>query len=157
MNMRIAAAIAGALFLVAGSASAANAGQALGKCLYKNSSAAQKDQFIQWAYVTIGKTSAARSIQPIPEAASKKVTEDVKGTLTQLATRSCPKETASVLLSNPKSGATEAMEELTRLMMRDKVNARLGEALNLKSAGGAGTGGGAGGLLRGAGSLLKLK
>ena len=156
MKMRMIAAIAGGLFLIAGQACAADAGKALGQCLYKNSSSAQKDQFIQWAYVTIGKTNAAKSVQPIPEAASKKVTSEVQGTLTQLATRSCPKETASVLLTNPKSGATEAMEELTRLMIRDKMKARLGEALNLNSAGGSGSG--AGGLLRGAGSLLnKMK
>lgn len=154
MPKMIAAALAAALCagLAQPACAESGAAQQLGQCLYKNSSSAEKDQLIQWAYVTIGNTSAAKQVQSIPEAKRKQVTQAMKGTLSNLLIRSCPKESAAVLLSDPKNGAADAMEELTRLMMRDKVRAKVGEVLSLQG------GSTAGDLLSGVSSILnKLK
>ncbi len=150
MKGKIFAAIA-VLAAASSAAYGSTASEALGECIYKNSSADQKNQLIQWAYVSIGKTSAAKSVQAIPEAKSKEVTSKVKSTLSDLVLRSCPKESAALLLSDPQNGAADAMEHLTVLMIRDKVRSQIGDVLSLQSSGSSGTAG----LIKGLGSLLK--
>lgn len=153
-QLMVGAALSAALFSGAAVA-ASDASQALGRCLYQNASASDRDQLVQWAYVTIGKSEAAKRVQPIPAAASQKVVQDTKQVFSRLVLRACPKEAASALLSDPKNAASDALEELVGLMMRDKVKAKAAEVLNLQS--GSSQAGGAAALLQGAASLLKQK
>ena len=55
----------------AGTACAASAADELADCLYANTSAEDKTTFLQWAYVALGRTEAAKSVQTIPAAKIK--------------------------------------------------------------------------------------
>ena len=57
----------------AGTACAASAADELADCLYANTSAQDKTTFLQWAYVALGRTEAAKSVQTIPAAKIKTV------------------------------------------------------------------------------------
>ena len=145
-TLKTAAACAALMMTLAGASAqafaAGTSSQALGECLYR----------IQWAYVTIGKTDAAKSVQAIPQAKTQAVTQKMKSTLTTLLLHSCPKEAAQVLLTDPKNGSIDAMETVTSLMLREKVRDQVGNVLDLQSAGGAASK--AGELLKGVGSFF---
>ena len=147
-TLKTAAACAALMMTLAGASAqafaAGTSSQALGECLYRNATPDQKTQLIQWAYVTIGKTDAAKSVQA--------VTQKMKSTLTTLLLHSCPKEAAQVLLTDPKNGSIDAMETVTSLMLREKVRDQVGNVLDLQSAGGAASK--AGELLKGVGSFF---
>lgn len=159
-TLKTAAACAALMMTLAGASAqafaAGTSSQALGECLYRNATPDQKTQLIQWAYVTIGKTdaakSAAKSVQAIPQAKTQAVTQKMKSTLTTLLLHSCPKEAAQVLLTDPKNGSIDAMETVTSLMLREKVRDQVGNVLDLQSAGGAASK--AGELLKGVGSFF---
>lgn len=155
-TLKTAAACAALMMTLAGASAqafaAGTSSQALGECLYRNATPDQKTQLIQWAYVTIGKTDAAKSVQAIPQAKTQAVTQKMKSTLTTLLLHSCPKEAAQVLLTDPKNGSIDAMETVTSLMLREKVRDQVGNVLDLQSAGGAASK--AGELLKGVGSFF---
>ena len=56
------------------------------------------------AYVALGRTEAAKSVQTIPAAKIKTVEKKAQTTLTQLVMKSCPKPAMNLLLSDPKKG-----------------------------------------------------
>lgn len=155
-TLKTAAACAALMMTLAGASAqafaAGTSSQALGECLYRNATPDQKTQLIQWAYVTIGKTDAAKSVQAIPQAKTQAVTQKMKSTLTTLLLHSCPKEAAQVLLTDPKNGSIDAMETVTSLMLREKVRNQVGNVLDLQSAGGAASK--AGELLKDVGSFF---
>lgn len=88
----------------AGTVCAASAADELADCLYANTSAEDKTTFLQWAYVALGRTEAAKSVQTIPAAKIKTVEKKAQTTLTQLVMKSCPKPAMNLLLSDPKKG-----------------------------------------------------
>ncbi len=152
MKFFIGMAAVAVIALGAQSAAASSAAENLGQCLYKNSTSTQRDQFVQWAYVSLGKTSAAKKVQAIPDAKTKEVNAATKETLTNLVAKSCSKEAGKVLLSDPKNGAADAMEELARLIIKEKVKSQMGSALNLSSPSSSSSSSGT--LSKGIGSLL---
>ena len=81
----------------------------LADCLYANTSAEDKTTFLQWAYVALGRTEAAKSVQTIPAAKIKTVEKKAQTTLTQLVMKSCPKPAMNLLLSNPKKGLEKTL------------------------------------------------
>ena len=52
--------------------------QALGDCVYDNLSREDKNVMTQWAFVTLGKTDAAKQITVIPESKIKQVNKEAK-------------------------------------------------------------------------------
>lgn len=144
------AAALAALSCAPASAAQSEAARQLGQCLYRNSSASDKDTLVQWAYVTIGGTAAARRVQPIPEAASRQVTQATRQAFSRLLLRACPKEAAAALASDPRSAASDALEEMVGLMIRDRMRGKVDEVLSLQGAAGA-----ASGLMRELGAALK--
>ena len=131
--MKIAAAVliaTAGVFASQAAFAASQAASSLGACLYRSATPAQKDVFIQWAYVTIGGFAAAKRIQPIPEAATRQVTQRTKSALAALLLRSCPGETAAAFAADPRNAAADAMEEFVSLMMREKVRSKMSELLN---------------------------
>lgn len=50
----------------------------------------------QWAFVTLGKTDAAKQITVIPESKIKQVNKEAKKRLTRLMTEACAREAANV-------------------------------------------------------------
>lgn len=102
----------------------AHAGQyadALGECVYKNLSASDKTVMTQWAYVTIGKTKAAKQIAAIPDTKISEVNSKARQTLIRILGGSCAKEAASVALYEPKDGIKNSVSRTAYLMVEDEV------------------------------------
>ena len=121
----------------AGSASAvsltnsANAPQELADCLYANTSAQDKTTFLQWAYVALGRTEAAKSIQAIPADKIKTVERKAQTTLTQLVMKSCPKPAMAVLISDPKKGLEKTLTALAGKLVQAEVEKRTSPLLSM--------------------------
>ena len=62
----------------------------------------------QWAFVTLGKTDAAKQITVIPESKNKQVNKEAKKRMTRLMTEACAREAANVALHESKSGLQDA-------------------------------------------------
>lgn len=95
---------------------------ALGQCLYKNSSDADKTTLMQWAFVTLGKTDAAKSIATISAAKTQEVDQQTKTLVTRLVTTSCSTEAKQVVLKEPTTGLRDAMVAITTEMIKDKLS-----------------------------------
>ena len=76
--------------------------QALGDCIYDNLSREDKNVMTQWAFVTLGKTDAAKQITVIPESKNKQVNKEAKKRMTRLMTEACAREAANVDSMNLK-------------------------------------------------------
>ena len=76
-NKLVAGALALSLFatpiVAVQAASTSDTSEALAECLYKHATASDKQVLVQWAYVTLSKTSAAKQIQTIPSAKVKNI------------------------------------------------------------------------------------
>lgn len=121
MKMKTMAALVAGM-LVCGSALAGEYATALGQCLYKNSSDADKTTLTQWAFVTLGKTDAAQSIVTIPTAKTQEVDQQTKTLITRLVTTSCSTEAKQVVLKEPTTGLRDAMVAITTEMIKDKLS-----------------------------------
>ena len=129
MNIKIVAiAIAGVL--TCGSAFAGNYATALGECLYKNTSSEDKVTLTQWAFVTLGKSSATRSIATIPSAKTQEIDQKTKKLLMGLATSSCSKEAVQVALHEPSTGLQDAVTALSSQMIREQVRTQAKNVLS---------------------------
>ena len=76
--------------LAAALSTGAQAGQyadAMAQCILSNTSASDRDTLTQWAYVTLGKTDAAKKVQAIPAAKTKAVEDKAKKLVTNLTTQ----------------------------------------------------------------------
>ena len=86
--------------------------QALGDCVYDNLSREDKNVMTQWAFVTLGKTDAAKQITVIPESKNKQVNKEAKKRMTRLMTEACAREAANVALHDSKSGLQTPLHSL---------------------------------------------
>ena len=68
----------------AGTSQASEASDALADCLYKNTSQADRNAFVQWAFVTIGKADAAKAVTEIPQAKIRQVEKNAQTVLTRI-------------------------------------------------------------------------
>lgn len=121
--------------LIAGlfASSAAIAGEyatALGKCLYNNTTAADKTTLTQWAFVTLGKTNAAKSIASIPAAKTTEVDQQTKTLVTKLITTSCSKEAAQAALKEPTTGLQDAVVTISSQMIADQLKSQAGNTFS---------------------------
>ena len=115
----------------AGTACAASAADELADCLYANTSAQDKTTFLQWAYVALGRTEAAKSVQTIPAAKIKTVEKKAQTTLTQLVMKSCPKPAMNLLLSDPKKGLEKTLTSLAGKLVQAEVEKRTSPLLSM--------------------------
>ncbi len=116
------------LALACGAAQASTYSDNLGKCILQNTSSADQETMTQWAYVTLGKTDAAKKVQTIPD---KKVTEvetKAKTLMTKLALNSCSKEFATVIAKDPKNGLQDTVGYIAGSLLKDQV---ISSGLNL--------------------------
>lgn len=97
---------------------------ALGKCLYNNTTAADKTTLTQWAFVTLGKTDAAKSIASIPAAKTTEVDQQTKTLVTKLIASSCSKEAAQVALKEPTTGLQDAVVTISSQMISDQLKSQ---------------------------------
>ena len=113
----------------ASSSSAAPA--ALAECLYKNTGSAERTVFMQWAYVTLGKTDAAKAVAAIPSAKTKQVETQAQAALTKVVLKSCPKEAMNVLLADPRNGLQTTLVALAEKLVAAEIEKRTTPVLNL--------------------------
>lgn len=117
-------------FMACGSAFAGDYATALGECLYKNTSSEDKTTLTQWAFVTLGKTSAARSIATIPAAKTQEVDQKTKSLLVRLTTSTCSKEALQVALHEPSTGLQDAVSSMSSQMIRDQIRTQAKDILS---------------------------
>ena len=89
-NKLVAGALALSLFatpiVAVQAASTSDTSEALAECLYKHATASDKQVLVQWAYVTLSKTSAAKQIQTIPSAKVKNIESSAQNGLQETMT-----------------------------------------------------------------------
>lgn len=107
--------------LTCGSAIAGDYATALGECLYNNTTSEDKTTLTQWAFVTLGKSSAAKSIATIPAAKTNEVDQKTKSLLTRLVASSCSKEAVQVALREPTTGLQDAVSTMSSYMIREQI------------------------------------
>lgn len=112
----------GTLLPAAVQASAAS--EELAACLEENITAQDRKVLVQWAYVTLSKTSAAKEIQTIPSSKVKNVEAKVEKTLTNLVLKRCVKPAGKVLLKDPKNGLQDTLETLAVRLARSELQKR---------------------------------
>ena len=125
-----------AIILLAGTcapyASAATAeSDALADCLFENTTSADRDAMVQWAYVTIGKTSAAKAVQAIPSEKTKAVEANAQKVLTNLVMKRCAKPAMKLLLKDPKNGLQDTLGSLAVKLVKDETAKRASPILSL--------------------------
>ena len=86
--------------------------QALGDCVYDNLSREDKNVMTQWAFVTLGKTDAAKQITVIPESKIKQVNKEAK-----------------VALHESKNGLQDAAAQLGVRLAKEQLKGKTDEAL----------------------------
>ena len=103
---------------------------ALGKCLYDNTTATDKTTLTQWAFVTLGKTDAAKSIAIIPATKTKEVDQQTKSLVTRLIASSCRKEAKQVALHESKTGLQDAVVAISSQMIADQIRSQAKSAFS---------------------------
>lgn len=108
---------------------ASAASDELAACLEENITAQDRKVLVQWAYVTLSKTSAAKEIQTIPSSKVKNVEAKVEKTLTNLVLKRCLKPAGKVLLKDPKNGLQDTLETLAVRLARSELQKRANPVL----------------------------
>lgn len=75
---------------------AATDAEELGRCIYNNTSAADRDTLVQFMYVSLGSTNAARKVQSIPQTKINQVNSKTKALASKLVLGPCRKQAARV-------------------------------------------------------------
>lgn len=112
-------------------ASTSDTSEALADCLYKHATTSDKQVLVQWAYVTLSKTSAAKQIQTIPSAKVKSVESSAQKALTNLVVGRCSSPAVKVLMKNPKNGLQETMTLLAGKLVNAEIKRRSSPILSL--------------------------
>ncbi len=108
----------------------------LSDCVYKNLSADDKKVILQWGFVSLGKTSAAREIATIPDAKTKAVNDKAKTAMKTLVLEKCGKEASKVALYEQKQGMQDAATNLATRLAKEQLAGKLDNILpDLSSAG----------------------
>ena len=91
----------------------------LGRCIYNNTSSADRDTLVQFMYVSLGSTNAARKVQSIPQ--TKQVNSKTKALASKLVLGPCRKQAARVLLSDPRNGMQQALSYTVERLVADRI------------------------------------
>lgn len=122
-----------ALLTTAWAVQSAMAGQyatALGNCVYNSLSTSDKNVMVQWAFVNLGKTNAAKQITVIPESKIKAVNASAKSTLTRILTQNCAKEAADVALHESKNGVRDSISQLAVRIAQEQLKGSMDDSLS---------------------------
>ena len=93
--------------------------------------ASDKQVLVQWAYVTLSKTSAAKQIQTIPSAKVKNIESSAQKALANLVVGRCSSPAVKVLMKNPKNGLQETMTLLAGKLVNAEIERRASPILSL--------------------------
>ena len=88
---------------------------AMAQCILTNTSASDRDTLTQWAYVTLGKTDAAK----------KEAVEDkAKKLVTNLTTGACAKPFAQLMINEPKTGLQNTAVALAQELLTEEIKSK---------------------------------
>lgn len=110
---------------------ASTASDDLAVCLEENLTTQDRKVLVQWAYVALSKTSAAREIQTIPTSKVKSVEANVERTLTNLVLKRCAKPAGKLLFTDPRNGLQDTLETLAVRLVRTELQKRTNPVLPL--------------------------
>ncbi|WP_277041991.1 hypothetical protein [Turicimonas muris] len=117
------------LFLIAAlfsqAAFAGQYAQQLSDCAYNNLNFQDKKILTQWAFVSLGKTKAAKEVTVIPAQKIKDIEAKGKAVMTSIVTERCGKEMAKVALYETKDGFKEAGSDLALRLAKDEMGSKL--------------------------------
>lgn len=105
--------------------------EALASYLFQHAADSDKQVLIQWAYVALSKTSAARQVQTIPSSKVKSVESNAQKTLTNLVVGRCSAPALRVFMKNPKNGLQETMTLLATKLVNAEIERRTSPLLSL--------------------------
>lgn len=108
-----------------------NPSAALADCLHQHATASDKQVLVQWAYVTLSKTSAGKAVQTIPAAKVQSVESSAQKALTNLVVGRCSAPALKVLVKNPKNGLQETMTLLAGKLVDAEIKRRASPLLSL--------------------------
>ena len=114
--------------LILPAAHASPQSDALAECLDANMTADDQKVLVQWAYVALGKTSAARAVQAIP-AKTKAVESAAQRTLSTLVLRKCSKPALALLVKDPKTGLQDTLQSLASRLIQEELKRRTSPVL----------------------------
>ena len=117
--------------IVAAQAASTDVSEALADCLYQHSTAADKQVFLQWASVTLGKTAAAQKVQKIPDARVKSTEAQAQKTLTNLVVGKCSQPALKVLMKDPTNGLQNTLNSRAQKMVEAEIRRRTSPVLAL--------------------------
>lgn len=100
---------------------AASNAEELGRCIYNNTSSADRDTLVQFMYVSLGSTNAARKVQSISQAKINQVNNKTKALASKLVLGPCRKQAARVLLSDPRNGMQQALSYTVERLVADRI------------------------------------
>ena len=103
----------------------------LADCLYRHANTNDKQVFEQWAFVTLGKTSAAKKVETIPQAKITDVETKAQKTLTHLVVGKCSAPAMKVLWNDPKNGLQDTLTSLARQLVDAEMKKRSSPLLAL--------------------------
>ena len=111
--------------LLPAGAQASAASDELATCLEQNITAQDRKVLVQWAYVTLSKTSAAKEIQTIPSSKVKNVEAKVEKTLTNLVLKRCLKPAGQILLKDHPDCLSQGVEAIVSYINSSNKNLSL--------------------------------
>lgn len=115
--------------LILPAAHASPQSDALAECLDANMTADDQKVLVQWAYVALGKTSAARAVQAIPAEKTKAVESAAQRTLSTLVLRKCSKPALALLVKDPKTGLQDTLQSLASRLIQEELKRRTSPVL----------------------------
>lgn len=110
---------------------ASSASDSLAQCLHSNASNADKETLIQWAFVTLGRTSAAKKVQPLKPSTITGVEAKAQKSLSTLVLQKCSKPAMQLLLTDPRNGLQDSLVNLAKRLVDDEIARRTSPLLNL--------------------------
>lgn len=123
-----------ALLLV--SCSTALAGQhaqALGRCIYDNTTETDKATLTQWAFVSLAKTSAVKTIHTVPNKTITAVDAKAQALVKKLTMGVCGKQMLAVATKEPRTGFKEATMHLAGLMIEEQLTSQASQLFSANS------------------------
>ncbi len=111
--------------LVSTSAIAGDYAQGLATCVYDHLTPNDKKLMTQWAFVTLGRTSAAKEVMVIPEDKIKSVSKNATNALKRVVLDECGKEFAQTALHEKGEGLKDATATLAYRIAMDELKGKL--------------------------------
>lgn len=131
LRMNAAALFSAAILGIVPAAHASPQSEKLAACLHDHAGQAEKDVLVQWAFVSIGRTSPARMVAKIPDAKIREVESKAQKMLTQLVTKHCAREAATLAIRDPKNGLQDTLGDLAKRLAADELKHRVNPVLPL--------------------------